>query len=393
MIDVHMIVKDDEPWIKACVASLTDDNVNLRTVRHIDGNIGQARTMGFWQGHSKYVSYIDPDDVPVPGVFDLCEKWLDAHPHYSACFTDEVTIDSQGREFSPDSNHWAYQRVEDIKTLAFGIHHVVVYRREKLEKCLPCKSKLIAENVLNMEMIVKHKMLFGHIAVIGYKWRIHDKNACEGFSNETIEEAKAIIERMSHGDTAYEHWPQVIEPMYWESAEKAILTADQVDSGLPGWMTDKELAFLAEKADFCDSAVEVGSWKGRSTKVLLDNCKGPVYAVDNWQGSDMLRALTESQDVYTEFLKNVGHYPNLKVIKGDSVNMAASFNGVKVDMVFIDAGHSYEDCKADIAAWAPKARRIIAGHDYSPEWPGVMKAVNEAFGKVDTVGSIWWVER
>ena len=62
------------------------------------------------------------------------------------------------------------------------------------------------------------------------------------------------------------------------------------------------------------------------------------------------------------------------------------------DMVFIDAGHTYEACKADIEQYLPKATRMIAGHDYSAAWPGVIQAVTEAFGPVSTVGSIWYKE-
>ena len=41
----------------------------------------------------------------------------------------------------------------------------------------------------------------------------------------------------------------------------------------------------------------------------------------------------------------------------------------------------------------PKAKKIICGHDYSPVWKDVMRAVDEKFGKPDGVaGSIWWVK-
>lgn len=53
------------------------------------------------------------------------------------------------------------------------------------------------------------------------------------------------------------------------------------------------------------------------------------------------------------------------------------------DFVFIDAGHSYEAVKADIAAWLPKVKPggWFGGHDYHKNHPGVIRAVDEAFGK------------
>jgi len=50
-------------------------------------------------------------------------------------------------------------------------------------------------------------------------------------------------------------------------------------------------------------------------------------------------------------------------------------------MVFIDGDHSYEGGAADIAAWLPKTRKLLCGHDYNtPVWPGVTEAVGEILG-------------
>ena len=167
------------------------------------------------------------------------------------------------------------------------------------------------------------------------------------------------------------------------------------DGGLPGWMTEYELLTLRDLAKKSESIVEVGSWKGRGTKEFLEHCKGTVYAVDNFKGSkqDSTEVIALNENIYDEFVKNVGHYSNLEIFKGDSVDIANNFNGTKVDMVFIDAGHTYEECKADIEAWLPKCNKIIAGHDYSSSWPGVKKAVNETFSdSINVVDSIWWVD-
>jgi precorrin-6B methylase 2 len=166
---------------------------------------------------------------------------------------------------------------------------------------------------------------------------------------------------------------------------------DKVEDGLPGWTTKNELLALGSMASKSKSVVEIGSWKGRSTEELLESCKGTVYAIDHWNGSgdEITGALIEQQNVYKEFINNVGHYPNLKVIKKSSLDAVREFND-KVDMVFIDGGHSYEDCRDDINAWLPKCTKYICGHDYN--WPGVKKAVDEKFDKINLIDSLWWVE-
>ena len=72
-----------------------------------------------------------------------------------------------------------------------------------------------------------------------------------------------------------------------------------------------------------------------------------------------------------------------------SLDAAARVPDGSLDFVFIDAEHSYSGCSEDIAAWLAKLRRggLLCGHDYSEEWPGVVRAVDEA---VDAHG---WVLR
>jgi hypothetical protein len=180
---------------------------------------------------------------------------------------------------------------------------------------------------------------------------------------------------------------------HYEMAKKNIIASQkQADGSIDGWMTDAELTFLREQANRYESIVEVGSWKGRSTNEML-KMGAKVYAVDHWKGSDCIEEMAEMDDIYAEFMDNVGHYPNLVVMRMPSLE-AASMLQDKVDMVFIDAGHSYEDCIRDIEAWEPKATKLICGHDYDRNaWPGVVKAVNKKYGdRVKNVDTIWYVE-
>ena len=165
--------------------------------------------------------------------------------------------------------------------------------------------------------------------------------------------------------------------------------------GIDGYMTPQELNWLYQAASAMDSVVELGSWKGKSTVALLEACKGTVTAVDNWSGHDpasngVLERAAARVNVFSIFKQNTAPYQNLAICQGDSACSAALCDDA--DMVFIDAAHTYEGCKRDIEAWLPKTRKIIAGHDYSPEWPGVMQAVTEAFGPVNVVGTIWYKE-
>ena len=55
------------------------------------------------------------------------------------------------------------------------------------------------------------------------------------------------------------------------------------------------------------------------------------------------------------------------------------------DFVYIDAQHTYEALMRDIGNYLPKIKRggWIGGHDYSNSFTGVIKAVDEIFGRPD----------
>jgi hypothetical protein len=87
-----------------------------------------------------------------------------------------------------------------------------------------------------------------------------------------------------------------------------------------------------------------------------------------------------------------------KLMRLDSAEAAGMMEDGSEDFVFIDADHSYEGCKRDIEAWAPKVSPggWIGGHDYGhprPEW-GVTRAVDEwAAGREVVTGrdGTWFV--
>lgn len=121
--------------------------------------------------------------------------------------------------------------------------------------------------------------------------------------------------------------------------------------------------------------VEIGSDLGESTCIFAGyGIFNKVFAVDTWPNP-------ERHDI---FLKNLKLYSDIIIpMKMTSEVAAVNWLGGEVDVIYIDANHSYENVLSDIGNWSKKVKRggIIAGHDYSIDaWPGVHKAVNECFG-------------
>lgn len=182
-------------------------------------------------------------------------------------------------------------------------------------------------------------------------------------------------------------------------------TAPLVD----GWMGKRGRKFLRRHAARARRIIEVGVWKGRSTRVMAEATQGRIWAVDHWQGvpgDETQQHLYEeaaqkgADAVYREFRSNLAPYIRSRrvvPVRMGSVDAARKLMrevGPVFDFVFIDADHSYEGARGDILAYLPLVRRggVLAGHDY--HWAGVARAVTELLGDHEvTLGpkSMWSV--
>ena len=171
---------------------------------------------------------------------------------------------------------------------------------------------------------------------------------------------------------------------------------------ISGWMNEPELEYLATAAHKSEKIAEIGSWHGRSTVAIAENTSGQVWAIDTWQGSDepvhqQLISTNRPDWVMNEFIANTHHCENITIIRASSINAAAYLHDHRFDFIFIDAAHDYESVYNDIKAWQPllKENGILSGHDYAPNWPGVVKAVQELIPSFRVVegGSIWTTEK
>lgn len=178
--------------------------------------------------------------------------------------------------------------------------------------------------------------------------------------------------------------------------EKALL--------IPGWMSQKELSWLAAQAATHESIAEIGCWMGRSTVALAENTPGTVNAIDTWAGSPEHQAALEGKPpdwLYEQFRANVKDLWNVFPKRRSSVDAAQEiwlkFRKPIFDMIFIDGAHDYESVKADILAWRilllPGG--LLCGHDYA--FPDVTRAVDELIPhRFTTRGwdkDFWYVHR
>ena len=175
---------------------------------------------------------------------------------------------------------------------------------------------------------------------------------------------------------------------------------------VPGWMTPLELGWLAQRARDARVIVEIGSWKGRSTRALADNTRGTVYAIDPFEGpcyTDAGETYPLKTDVWKSFawqLKDHLKSGRVRVIKATSAVALPAWlktHGATADLVFVDGDHRQAAVAADLeAAWPLlKAGGLLAGHDFTnATWPGVQAAVVARFnGSVQTFETIWWVRK
>ena len=125
------------------------------------------------------------------------------------------------------------------------------------------------------------------------------------------------------------------------------------------------------------SILEIGSWLGRSAAVWALASRGAVVSID---------INPEISKIAQQFIDDMGLAVTFRQRPG------AIFD-CDFDVAWIDGNHDYEEVKKDLEATNPHTKILICGHDYAPAFPGVIKAVDEFFGKenVKVDGNIWYI--
>ena len=147
-------------------------------------------------------------------------------------------------------------------------------------------------------------------------------------------------------------------------------------SGYGNYLIDGyQVNYLFGLNDICESFInfdclvlELGSNDGVSTSLFSKYAK-KVIAVD--------MVMTDKLCLLLKDTNNIDFY-NMSFME-----FYEKYNNERYDLIYIDGSHEYIDIKEDIINFKKliKENGIICGHDYNSSCPGVIKAVNEIFGK------------
>lgn len=143
---------------------------------------------------------------------------------------------------------------------------------------------------------------------------------------------------------------------------------------------------------------EIGVFRGQTSAYLLEQLPSlRLVMIDSWQshspdsryyrsGANCARLTMEQQqrNYLTAIDATRSFADRRQIINLPSLSAAREIQDGTLDFVFIDADHTYEAVRDDIAAWSTKLRPggLLIGHDYGARldvkgyW-GVKKAVDE----------------
>jgi MMP 1-O-methyltransferase len=149
-----------------------------------------------------------------------------------------------------------------------------------------------------------------------------------------------------------------------------------------GWLAPREAWELhevarraAEETEGRGRAVEIGSWRGRSTVVIALGLRagggGRLMSIDPHELADERHAEVQRN------LEEAGLRDLVDVVRAFSHDARPQAPDGAADLVFIDGDHAYESVRQDLDDWASAVRPggVIAFND--PLWPGPARLLLE----------------
>lgn len=147
---------------------------------------------------------------------------------------------------------------------------------------------------------------------------------------------------------------------------------------------------------------EIGIWQGRLSYHLLQIFPTLMWiAVDPWVVYSDKSCLNQvgMDQMYADVCEKLSIFgQRVCISRTTSLQAVSLVSNLFLDMVYVDADHSYQAVKQDLQAWYPKIKQggIISGHDYSSTRKRtVQRAVDEFFEQKNLelhleACNVWW---
>lgn len=153
---------------------------------------------------------------------------------------------------------------------------------------------------------------------------------------------------------------------------------DQLD----GFIDPHELRWLyrvAASVPVGGNIVELGSYRGKSTMALALGARASgavVYAIDSHH--EYIQGETDfgpaDNLVFVSTLASYQVADIVRVINFRAEEFVKAWSA-PIDLLFIDASHTYEEIKRDFNCWSPYSH-VIMVHDSGGRWPEVTRFLN-----------------
>lgn len=183
MFDVHCLVhrNAEMQYFPQLVKSLSGEREIDFHVLYGTENVGQGRCKGWLKGKNEWVTFVDYDDMIVPGIFNKVSKIINNDTQI--WFTDEVLVDSNSNYIKHgwSSNPSQYPEIV-LRSSRIGTndypHHLLFFHRDCITKEFIDRISDVYWNPENhaTQHILDSGGMYKRIPLVGYCWRIHGKN-------------------------------------------------------------------------------------------------------------------------------------------------------------------------------------------------------------------------
>lgn len=151
---------------------------------------------------------------------------------------------------------------------------------------------------------------------------------------------------------------------------------------------------VAEAEQYDGPIVELGTMFGHTTLYLasLKQRTRELITVDNYSWNPFCLPADVHRTFTKRTLRHAIETANVSIFDGTTIEFFAQCK-TKPSLVFIDASHEYVDVLEDINRAIACGAKVIAGHDFCVEHPGVQRAVSERFGSDFVVVANVWIAK